>query len=352
MSEDVVSVVVPVYNTGLYLERCLNSLIQQTYRNLEIICVNDGSTDDSATILDEYAAKDSRVKMILQENAGVAAARNRGLEAATGEYVSFVDSDDWLEPETYEKVVAQFSDGVDIVAMGTVLDGGGDRLMGTEEYFNRLPVGKVEIVPSDFAELNITLPTKVYRRSAIERNSIRFAEGIAYGEDNAFVCCVLACARGMYNIQTRCYHYVQRENSAVHGSGRSMRIGSDLLAAWEYVIERYLHWGVLERFRPVCGRLYAELCEVLMEVGYTPVMQKKLWQLAKLSGVWAHCHHVSVHKMRMQTMSSWEKFFHWYRDNCEIYGIAGQSILSITYTSDGVVYRFLGCIFYTRKCNG
>lgn len=352
MNDQLLSVIVPVYNTAEYLPRCLDSLLEQTYRNLQVICVNDGSPDNSAEILAEYAARDSRVKVIHQKNAGVAAARNRGLDAATGEFVSFVDSDDWVEPVAYEQVMLQFVEGVDIVAMGAILDGGGDDRMGTDEYFNRLPAGKVAIVPSDFSELNITLPTKVFRRTMLEQNALRFVEGVAYGEDNAFVCCVLACARGMYNIQTRCYHYVQRENSAVHSSGRSMRIGSDLLTAWEYVIEHYLHWGVLERFQPVCGRLYAELCEVLMEVGYTPAMQRKLWQLAKLSGVWTRCHHVSVHKMRMQSMSSWEKFFHWFRDNCEIFGIAGQSILSVTYTPVDVVYRLLGRIVYRRRCNG
>ena len=89
-----VSVIIPVYNVEKYLQKCLDSVINQTYKNLEIICVDDGSPDNSGGILDAYAQNDSRIIVIHQENAGVSAARNRGLDAATGEYIAFVDSDD------------------------------------------------------------------------------------------------------------------------------------------------------------------------------------------------------------------------------------------------------------------
>ena len=102
MNRPVISIIVPVYNVAPFLSRCLDSLVGQTYENLEIICVDDGSTDGSAAILDACAAKDSRIKVIHQENAGVSVARNRGLDAATGEFVTFVDADDWLEPDADE----------------------------------------------------------------------------------------------------------------------------------------------------------------------------------------------------------------------------------------------------------
>ena len=97
-----VSVVVPVYNAEKYLERCLDSLRKQTLKDIEIICVNDGSTDGSGEILAEYAAHDKRFKVITQENQYIGAARNRGIEAARGEYVGFVDSDDWVSPNYFE----------------------------------------------------------------------------------------------------------------------------------------------------------------------------------------------------------------------------------------------------------
>lgn len=91
------SVILPIFNTEKYLKACLDSIINQTYKNLEIICVDDGSTDGSLKILEEYSSKDSRIKIINQQNQGVSAARNVGIDNATGDYVSFVDPDDWVE---------------------------------------------------------------------------------------------------------------------------------------------------------------------------------------------------------------------------------------------------------------
>lgn len=96
-----ISVIVPVYNVEAFLPRCVDSILAQTYENLEIILVDDGSPDGCGTICDGYAAKDNRVKVIHKENGGLSSARNAGLEAATGEYIAFVDSDDWIELEMY-----------------------------------------------------------------------------------------------------------------------------------------------------------------------------------------------------------------------------------------------------------
>lgn len=98
-----VSVIIPVYNVENYLRQCLDSVIGQTLKEIEIICVNDSSTDDSLKILNEYAEKDARMKVLSQENAGAGAARNRGMDAATGKYLSFLDSDDFFEPDMLEK---------------------------------------------------------------------------------------------------------------------------------------------------------------------------------------------------------------------------------------------------------
>jgi len=97
-----ISVIVPVYNVEPYLERCLTSIQNNTYTNLEIICINDGSTDGCAAILNRFAAEDRRFIIITQENAGISAARNRGLDIATGEFIAFVDSDDWIHPQYFE----------------------------------------------------------------------------------------------------------------------------------------------------------------------------------------------------------------------------------------------------------
>lgn len=100
-----VSVIVPVYNAELYLHECLDSILKQTYRILEVICINDGSKDNSGRILEEYANTDNRIKVIHQKNSGVSAARNRAMEVATGDYIMFIDSDDWIEKETINETL-------------------------------------------------------------------------------------------------------------------------------------------------------------------------------------------------------------------------------------------------------
>lgn len=100
-----ISVIIPVYNVEKYLHRCLDSVIEQTYKNLEVILIDDGSTDHSGEICDDYAAKDVRIHVIHQENQGVSAARNKGLDTAKGEYIAFVDSDDYILPEMYAKML-------------------------------------------------------------------------------------------------------------------------------------------------------------------------------------------------------------------------------------------------------
>ena len=100
--DELISVILPVYNVQQYLEKCIESVVNQTYKNLEIILIDDGSTDMSGKICDEFAEKDGRIKVIHSKNGGVSAARNIGLDIATGEYIGFVDSDDWIESQMYE----------------------------------------------------------------------------------------------------------------------------------------------------------------------------------------------------------------------------------------------------------
>ena len=121
------SVIIPVYNVSCYLRECLDSVaaqsfavVAQTYPDWEAICIDDGSTDDSGAILDEYAAKDSRFKVVHQKNGGASAARNAALEAARGDWVTFVDSDDSITPEWFAHAVALMTDDVDLVRLAPI----------------------------------------------------------------------------------------------------------------------------------------------------------------------------------------------------------------------------------------
>lgn len=109
-----ISIIVPVYNVAPYLPKCLDSLVNQTYGDIEIICVNDGSTDHSGEILEEYAIKDKRIKIITQENKGLSQARNTGMEHAKGEWMMFVDSDDWIDTDCCEKIIGSTENDYDL----------------------------------------------------------------------------------------------------------------------------------------------------------------------------------------------------------------------------------------------
>lgn len=110
-----ISVILPVYNVEIYLPQCLDSIITQDYLNLEIILINDGSTDSSGMICDSYALKDSRITVIHQQNKGISEARNAGLKYASGDFISFIDSDDWIDPDMYSCIMKNISDDIDVV---------------------------------------------------------------------------------------------------------------------------------------------------------------------------------------------------------------------------------------------
>ena len=115
-----VSIIVPVYNVESYLDKCLNSLVNQTLKDIEIIVINDGSTDNSQKIIDKYSKKYKNIINITKENGGVSEARNLGLEKASGEYIGFLDSDDWIEPDMYELMYQKAkTENFDIVACDT-----------------------------------------------------------------------------------------------------------------------------------------------------------------------------------------------------------------------------------------
>ncbi len=210
------SIIIPVYNVEPYLRECLDSVLNQTFGDWEAICVNDGSTDGSASILEEYAEKDSRFKIISQPNGGLSAARNTGLKAAEGEYVLFLDSDDWLEPQALE-VVSKSLSNEDMLCFsgrryfeseGQYHDA--DRLLERTyasgmDYYN-----ENALLSRDFAFVCVVL--RAYKREFLLSHEHWFKEGI-FHEDNLFT--PLACyyAKQVKVINNCLYDYRVRANS-------------------------------------------------------------------------------------------------------------------------------------------
>lgn len=210
-----ISLIIPVYNVSEYLEDCLNSVISQNYGSFEVICVNDGSTDNSLQILEKYASKDERIKIINQENQGLSCARNSGIKAASGDYLVFLDSDDWIEPNTLEILSKSVSDE-DFIAFngrryfedGTVEepDEGVSELELTGwDYYN-----KYALKPHKFHFVCAVL--RLYKREFILKNNLFFEKGI-YHEDNLFTPIACYYAQKVKVIPDSLYVYRIREDS-------------------------------------------------------------------------------------------------------------------------------------------
>jgi glycosyltransferase involved in cell wall biosynthesis len=215
-----VSVIVPVYNAGKYLAPCLDSILAQTLKEIEVVCVDDGSTDGSPALLDEYAARDPRVAIIHQANGGSAVARNAGLEAASAPYIGFVDSDDWIEPETYETALAVMlgDEEIDFVAWGydRVARPGARVSKGMQKTVRKSSgrfSGKRAVDDAVFLETNPAVWNKLYRTALIRAHQIAFPPGIAPGQDVAFSWKYRAWARYGFFLNACLYHYLYRDDS-------------------------------------------------------------------------------------------------------------------------------------------
>ena len=148
MTNDLVSIIIPVYNVAPYLDRCIQSACTQTYKNIEIILIDDGSTDESGEKCDHWAEKDSRIVVVHQKNSGVSAARNTGLDIANGKYISFLDSDDEFIPYTIERALCNFTVDTDLVSFGyNIVNSDNKSLYTAEILLNNLAKYK-QITPS------------------------------------------------------------------------------------------------------------------------------------------------------------------------------------------------------------
>lgn len=220
-----ISIIVPIYNVELYLRKCVDSILTQTYKNLEIILVDDGSPDNCAVICDEYAQKDNRIRVIHKKNGGLSDARNAGMEIMTGDYVGFIDSDDWIEPMMYEKLldnmlafnadisfggVADETEKDGIVECTKVSNYGDtpfaeDRISAMKRYFNG----------------SWSAWDKLYKAEIFK--NIRYPVG-EINEDEAIVLDVLDCAEKVCYTNEVFYHYMKRvDNKTITSSDFSVK---------------------------------------------------------------------------------------------------------------------------------
>lgn len=201
-----VSVTVPIYNTATYLRQCLDSLKAQTLKNIEFILVDDGSTDISGVICEEYAKKDSRFRVIHQKNGGLAAARQTGLDNVHGEYVIVCDSDDWAEPDMYEKLYQKAKEtNADIVLCGYYSEYGDGRIVPVQTIFKEND-GIVDNNDVLYRGVNPSW-NKLIRFSLFEQTKATYEPGINLGEDALIMYKLLKGNPRIMQVRERLYHY-------------------------------------------------------------------------------------------------------------------------------------------------
>ena len=196
-SEIKVSVIIPVYKTEMYIRECMDSVINQTLKDIEIICIDDGSPDDSGKILDEYAKNDNRVHVIHQKNAGVSVARNNGISEAKGEYIKFIDSDDFIDKETLQICYNKSKE----FEADILYHNANENNILTNPQFNLIS----PFVWSGF-----------FKTDFIKDHVIKFREGTSFGEDQAFNLICIPKANKIVTITDNLYKYRENPTSATH----------------------------------------------------------------------------------------------------------------------------------------
>lgn len=239
-----ISIVMPVYNAEKFLEKAINSVINQTYENIELICVNDGSKDKSLEILNEFALKDSRVKVFSQENAGISVARNTGMKNASGKYLMFIDNDDSYEPEMCEYMLKAIEDNdVDCAICDTNI-----HLIGRHgwdkfaiEYHTSNMFGHIEVKPAVIPDIRVLVWNKIFKKELCDKYSITFPPG-RYHEDSAFIYQYFSVAKSAFGIEQKLYNYSIRANSSVSDVHRNKnpKIKYDYWYSLKHVVE-FLH---------------------------------------------------------------------------------------------------------------
>ena len=231
MSDSLISVIVPVYNSEQTLHRCIDSILGQTYRNFELLLINDGSKDCSGEICDEYARKDNRVKVFHKENGGVSSARNVGLDNARGEWITFVDSDDWIDVHSIMNYQIAVDNDVDMVIQGYVIENASSE----NSYFGIDYTGTVSDVITHLDKDNYLgfVWNKLFNHNLLVTSSLKFDETMSFQEDFLYSLDYMTLCRRIRSISFSGYHYYmpdwgQKYNSP-HGVKYYRRVFEDIL---------------------------------------------------------------------------------------------------------------------------
>lgn len=264
MVEPLISVIVPVYKVEKYLNRCVESIVNQTYDNLEIILVDDGSPDNCPAICDLWANKDHRIQVIHKKNGGLSDARNAGLNVARGELISFIDSDDWIEQDFFQRLYYAISkNGADIAECATFYDTEDGKLIRVREEAPDFLLAHKEALHRLVLEDGVyqTVWNKLYRHEII--NGIDFKVG-KYNEDDFWTYKVLDKGKSLAIVEKPLYHYLQRSTSII-GVGYNVRRLDGLEARFQRMryLQKYDELNTLVRQQFILDCMWHMQCVLL-----------------------------------------------------------------------------------------
>lgn len=310
------SIIVPVYNVEKFLRESLDSIVAQTFSDFEVICVNDGSTDNSLDILNEYAKNDSRFKIISQENQGQGVARNNALDIAQGEYLLFVDPDDFIELNTLEVLYNKFEEtDVDIIQFDykTCREDGTRKRVETfknrlKKYFNYSIINNQvfnwhEIKKKNLEKMFLVVWDKSYKTSFIKEHSIKFAPN-KIGEDQIFTLKATFLANKILYVNKSFYNYRKRIGSALNNLSednfcvfenikllKDFLVTNNLFGEYEFSFEKYLSTALCWNYAnipPVSTEKYLNKCrELLSQKDYELFLNKVKGKLSLLERIFS-----------------------------------------------------------------
>lgn len=236
MSNPLVTILSPCYNVEEYLPQCIDSILRQTYHNLQVVLIDDGSQDNTWKVMQVYAAKDSRIEIYHQENQGVATARNNLLDKVKGDYVLFIDSDDWIESNMVDFLVNKaFEHNADVTMCGMVIDDAPVRTEYTETVLTQEECIKAFLFHN---ELRGSLCNKFIKTNLL--HNVKFHCGISYGEDALFCWHIFQKAKTVVMTNRQLYHYRMNNSSISHQVFGRKKLTGHL--AWTFITEETAKW--------------------------------------------------------------------------------------------------------------
>ena len=366
------AVIVPVYKVEKYLSKCLDSIINQTYKNLQIICVDDGSPDNCGDILEEYAKKDSRIIVVHKENGGLSSARNTALDLLNKtwtldkgncpELVTFVDSDDFLDLETYEKTIHFFEEDIDIVTFGFEKVTDSENTEGIPCYGNISGLqGKFACEDSVINSVPVQVWNKIFRLEIIFRLNLRFPDGLLF-EDSFFTPLYLMHSRNIFFEQGYYYKYLSRCDSitgnkslskpgvAIHHIKVCEKLYSYLKAHNLFEDKHNIFWNVFFTCVNDAVNNVANVCE-LQEVYSASQDLINNEGTSSFSMLQRHMHDLilrkELHESNKYLLLGIVRIKH--RVSCDKYYLFGVPVVKVKYNDRVCTITLLGCLFFRKK---